>query len=90
MKDKETKYLRAIARPQGRKAVEVLRGGERSVRDISELSGIPQPNISFQLKTLQEAGVVEYKQNGHRHMYYVKDKRVFDLLDTLEEIVGDI
>jgi len=90
MENRETKYLRAIARPKGRAVVELLKDGERSVSDISKLSGIPQPNISFQLKTLQEAGVVDYIQKEHRHMYFVKDPRVFDLLDTLKKIVERI
>jgi DNA-binding transcriptional ArsR family regulator len=47
-----------------------LHGG-MSVTTLSEVAGVSQPNVSFYMKRLKRAGVVEMTRIGARHIYYL-------------------
>ena len=49
--------------------VEILVGGERCVCDLQEALGAAQSRLSFHLKKLKEAGLVEDRREG-RWSYY--------------------
>ncbi len=49
--------------------VELLTGGEKCVCDLQEAVGAAQPRLSFHLKVLREAGLVNDRKEG-RWVYY--------------------
>lgn len=49
--------------------VEMLRGGERCVCELQDELGAAQSRLSFHLRVLREAGVVEDRRDG-RWAYY--------------------
>jgi len=61
-----------LADPTRRRIVETLRGGERPVNDIVELSGIHQSGVSRHLRILHEAGFVSVRPEGQRRLYRLK------------------
>jgi len=69
---------------------EALKGGEKSVSQIVEATGFNQPNVSNHLNTLRESGLVRYRQKGRNVYYSIRDKRVAQALDIVEEILVDI
>ena len=59
--------------------VERLREGERCVCDLTDLLDAAQSRLSFHLKVLKEAGVVDCRKEG-RWAYYWLRPEAFDLL----------
>jgi DNA-binding transcriptional ArsR family regulator len=51
--------------------LELLRGGERSVRELTEGTTVSQPAVSQHLKVLREAGLVVARPEGARRMYRI-------------------
>ena len=49
--------------------LEMLRGGERCVCDLQDVLGAAQSRLSFHLKVLKEAGLVQDRKEG-RWSYY--------------------
>lgn len=49
--------------------LEMLRGGERCVCELQDELGAAQSRLSFHLRVLREAGIVEDRRDG-RWMYY--------------------
>jgi ArsR family transcriptional regulator len=64
----------------------LLRSGERCVCELTEALDSAQSRLSFHLKTLKDAGLVQDRKEG-RWVYY---SLVPGALEGLEEAVGDI
>ncbi|NNE12755.1 MAG: metalloregulator ArsR/SmtB family transcription factor [Ilumatobacter sp.] len=58
--------LRAIGEPTRLRIVLLLRHGELTVTDLTDILGQSQPRISRHLKVLAEAGVVDKHREGNR------------------------
>jgi DNA-binding transcriptional ArsR family regulator len=59
----------AIAEPNRRRILDMLRGGERPAGDLVEATGLSQPGVSKHLKLLREAGLVSVRPDGQRRLY---------------------
>jgi len=61
--------LRALADPIRLQVIEALGSGERCVCDLTAALGLAQSKLSFHLKVLKEAGLLQDRQQG-RWIYY--------------------
>jgi DNA-binding transcriptional ArsR family regulator len=59
----------AIAEPNRRRLLELLRSGERAAGDLVEAMGLSQPGVSKHLRQLREAGLVSVRADGQRRLY---------------------
>lgn len=59
----------ALSDPTRLRLLEILRGGERCVCDLTDALEAGQSRLSFHLKALREAGLVSQRREG-RWMYY--------------------
>jgi len=57
--------------PTRRHVLEMLRDGERSVRELTDGTTVSQPAVSQHLKVLREAGLVVARPDGARRMYRI-------------------
>lgn len=88
----------ALAEPNRRAILQVVRDGERAVGDIAEELELSQQNVSHHLKVLHAAGLVTGARAGTRRLYAVRAEgmaagRAFfddfwpDRLDALKAVV---
>jgi DNA-binding transcriptional ArsR family regulator len=59
----------AIAEPQRRDILDVLRGGDRPVLELVGELGIAQPSVSKHLKVLREVRLVHVREAGRQRIY---------------------
>ena len=59
----------AIAEPQRREILVLLRSGERPVNELAEELGITQPGASKHLRVLREVGLVRDRKQGKQRVY---------------------
>ena len=59
----------AIAEPQRRDILTLLRAGERSVTDLAEELRMSQPRASKHLRVLREVGLVQDRKAGKQRLY---------------------
>jgi len=59
----------ALAEPNRRRILDVLRDGERPAGDLVDALAISQPGVSKHLKLLREAGLVSVRADGQRRLY---------------------
>jgi DNA-binding transcriptional ArsR family regulator len=64
--------FQALGDANRRAIVEELRGGERSVVELTRRLQISQPAVSRHLRLLKEAGLVEGEADGARCMYRLR------------------
>lgn len=68
--------------------LEVLRDGEQCVCDLTEALEVGQSLLSFHLKSLKEAGLVNDRRDG-RWVYYSLDRRGLEQLrDELDGLAS--
>jgi ArsR family transcriptional regulator len=81
--------LKAAAEPTRLRILLLLRAGELTVKDLTEILGQSQPRISRHLKLLAEAGLVERFRDGSWVYFHVSDRSeggrlTLAVLDTVE------
>ena len=59
----------AIAEPQRRDILVLLRAGERPVTDLAHELGMSQPGASKHLRVLREVGLVQDRRAGKQRLY---------------------
>ena len=59
----------AIAEPQRRRILTLLKGGERPVNDVARDLGVTQPRASKHLRVLREVGLVRVRGDGKQRLY---------------------
>lgn len=77
----------ALAEPKRRKILEVLGPAERSVNEIVEALGWPQPMVSKHLAVLKKVGLVRERREGRQRLYRVvveKLKPIYDWVTPFE------
>ena len=59
----------AIAEPQRREILVLLRAGERPVTELAQELGMAQPGASKHLRVLREVGLVRGRRAGKQRLY---------------------
>jgi DNA-binding transcriptional ArsR family regulator len=62
----------ALAEPNRRAILDLLREGELSVGALVERVGLSQPGVSKHLRVLREAGLVRSRTEAQRRLYAVR------------------
>lgn len=81
--------FKALSEPTRLRILQALGGGEMSVNELAEEVESSQPNVSKHLKVLQDAGLVGRRQEGTTAYYFVADRSVLELCDTVCSSVRD-
>jgi DNA-binding transcriptional ArsR family regulator len=69
----------AIAEPNRRRILDLLRSGERPAGDLVEALSIGQPGVSKHLRLLREAGLVRVRAEGQRRLYRLEPEQLADI-----------
>jgi DNA-binding transcriptional ArsR family regulator len=79
----------ALGDPHRRKIVELLRDGERSVREIADELPISRPSVSRHLRLLTNAGLVTAEPRGTRRLYRLHGEGAEAVRAYLERVWGE-
>jgi DNA-binding transcriptional ArsR family regulator len=83
------KYFRGFGDPTRLRILEALTDGERSVGELVELIGAPQPKVSGHLACLRWCGFVETRRDYRTVHYRIADKRVLKMLELAHALLED-
>lgn len=75
--------FRLLGDPLRLKLLALLASGERNVRELVELTGAGQPNVSKHLGALTEGGLVQRRKLGTSTRYTIADPLVLTLCDIV-------
>lgn len=73
----------ALAEPARLHIMQALRGGERTVGDLVEVTGLGTANVSKHLQLLHRHGFVARRKEGVTTWYRIADPSVFELCDLV-------
>lgn len=81
--------FQALSDEKRLRILHLLRGGEQCVCDLTEALDVGQSLLSFHLKSLKEAGLVNDRRDG-RWVYYSLDREgLEELRDELHGLASD-
>jgi DNA-binding transcriptional ArsR family regulator len=86
-----TDAFNAVAEPQRRHILTVLKGRERSVNELAGALHLSQPRISKHLRVLREVGLVSVREAGRQRLYKLDArglKPIHDWVGGFEEFWG--
>ncbi|MDD4914779.1 MAG: metalloregulator ArsR/SmtB family transcription factor [Methylococcales bacterium] len=78
--------LKAMSHPLRLKILCVLGDNSISVQEIVEQVGTSQSNISQHLAILRDKGILDFKKEANRVYYFIDDKRVIHLIQTMRSV----
>ncbi|HEX7319129.1 MAG TPA: metalloregulator ArsR/SmtB family transcription factor [bacterium] len=87
-RDLQAEIANALAHPLRIKILEKLRGGPCCVCRIIPHVGAEQSNVSHHLSILKNAGIVRSQKKGMEVWYEVSDRRIFKILDLINELLA--
>ena len=80
--------LKALANPARLRIVSILAGGERTVSELCEISGLKQSLVSQQLKILRLSDIVEGRREMPHIFYRLSEPNVVGMLGCLCRFEG--
>jgi DNA-binding transcriptional ArsR family regulator len=82
--------FKALSEPRRLELLQILRErGELSVGDMAERVDVTQQAVSLHLKVLEEAGLVQARREGTRHLYVVRSVGFRPARDYLDSFWSD-
>ena len=78
--------MRALAEPQRRRIVQLVRDGERPAGEIAEHFAITPQAVSQHLRVLKDAGVLRERREGTRRLYALRPEAVESLRAFVEDL----
>lgn len=75
--------FRSLGEPTRLRLLDALRGGERTVTELVQTTGLGQANVSKHLASLYAAGLVKRRRSGAFVHYTIVDRQVFRLCDLV-------
>jgi DNA-binding transcriptional ArsR family regulator len=80
-----TDAFNAVAEPRRREILGLLAGGERSVTQLVDALGAPQPTVSKHLRVLREVGLVEARDDGRQRLYRLNAQPLRPIYDWVAD-----
>lgn len=75
--------FRVLAEPNRLRILHLLRGGERSVGELTDALETSQANVSKHLALLRRHDLVARRKEGVVHRYRIADRSIFQLCDLV-------
>ncbi len=80
-------FCKGLAHPKRLLIIGTLRGGEKSVNELAEATGIPQTNLSQHLTILRQLGIVSKRRDGLNIYYSITDERIIQACELVKATI---
>src|SRR3989337_3878518 len=73
--------------PKRLEIISLLRDGEKTVNELTELAGVPQANVSQHLTVLRQNNVVTTRREGANIYYKIANPKILQACDLMREVL---
>ena len=78
---------KVFTNPKRLEIISLLRDGEKTVNELTELAGVPQANVSQHLTVLRQNNVVTTRRNGANIHYKIANLKILQACDLMREVL---
>lgn len=76
-----------LGNPKRLEIIDILRGEEKSVNELSSLMEIPQANLSQHLSVMKQKGILEARRDGVNIYYSIANPKVIKAFEIMREVL---
>jgi len=85
----QAEFYKSLSDPKRLMIIDELRGGEKSVGELTRCLGINQSNTSQHLGILRKAGVINYQKRGNVLYYSLNTPKIAAACTMVCEIIAE-
>jgi ArsR family transcriptional regulator, virulence genes transcriptional regulator len=85
----EEEVLKTLANQKRLEILQLLKSGRLNVTEMTQMLGLPQPNLSQHLSLLRQHGLVKVTKNGQRVYYELANNKVTRAVELIYEFLKD-
>ncbi len=78
---------KVFTNPKRLEIISLLRDGEKTVNELTELAVVPQANVSQHLTVLRQNNVVTTRRNGANIYYKIANPKILQACDLMREVL---
>ncbi len=78
---------KVFTNPKRLEIISLLRDGEKTVNELTELADVPQANVSQHLTVLRQNNVVTTRRNGANIYYKIANPKILQACDLMREVL---
>lgn len=71
------------------KILDLLREGEKTVSELTGLTGLRQSNVSQHLAMMRQRGILEARREGTRLFYLIRNRKILQAFDIIREVLRE-
>jgi ArsR family transcriptional regulator len=80
---------KTLANPIRIAILHILKDGEKSVNELTDIIGVSQSNLSQHLALMRQIGIVKTRKQGTSIYYSVTNPKINEACDTVRDILKD-
>jgi DNA-binding transcriptional ArsR family regulator len=84
----QASLCKSLSDPKRLRIIQSLRGGERTVGELTAILGIKQSNTSQHLAVLRKIGVITPRKEGNTVYYRLAHPRIAEACDLVHEVIA--
>ena len=81
---------KSMANPTRLRIMSLLRGGEKSVKELKKQLELPKANLSQHLGILRQSGIISSRRAGLNIYYKVTNPKMIKACDILREVLFEL
>ena len=83
----QAEFCKGLAHPKRLLIIGTLKGGEKTVNELAESTGIPQANLSQHLAILRQLGILAKRRDGLNIYYSITDTRIVEACELVKATI---
>lgn len=84
----QAEFCKGMAHPKRIQILRTLKSGEKTVSELSELTGLPQANVSQHLQILRQFGLLFTRRDGTNVYYAISDHRIVEACELVRACIS--
>ncbi|KPJ70596.1 hypothetical protein AMJ52_09745 [candidate division TA06 bacterium DG_78] len=85
-----SRVCRVLGNPTAYEMLHILTRGQKTPSELAQILGLSVPTVSAVLRSLRQLDLIRYDVKYRERFYWVKDKTVLAVMETLEHLVKRI
>jgi ArsR family transcriptional regulator len=84
----QASLCKSLSDPKRLRIIQLLRGGEKTVNELTAILGIKQSNASQHLAVLRKIGIINPRKEGNTVYYRLAHPRIAEACDLVHEVIA--
>jgi ArsR family transcriptional regulator, virulence genes transcriptional regulator len=85
----QAELCKALSDPKRLHIIKELRGGERTVSELTDMLGLKQSNTSQHLAVLRRIGIISFRKDGSTVYYRLTNPKIAEACDLVHEVIAE-